>query len=291
MNAITSLFQGSTAVFRVSFPLACGFVLWGAAAPQHLGRVTSTIQSFLLESFGWFYLLSALAFLLGALYLAFSRYGHIPLGPDGAKPEFPLITWFAMLFCAGMGIGLVFWGVAEPSSHYADPPAGSANTPEAARLALRYAFFHWGLHPWAIYTMVALCLAYFQFRKRDPGLISHSCRSLLGNRVDGGIGHAIDVIAVFATVFGVATSLGFGAIQISGGVSHLFGTPNTLSTQLFLIGFVTILYIISAQTGLERGIKFLSLTNMYGAGAVVVALSSDARTDYVHIGSVYLRVG
>ena len=175
--------KATTPVFKVSVSLAGAFLVWGATAPDHLAKVTGAVQQFLLNSFGWFYLLVVVGMVISALYLAFSRYGEIPLGPDGAQPEFRLVTWFAMLFCAGMGIGLVFWGVAEPSSHYYDPPMGPGETPEAASLALQYSFFHWGFHPWAIYAMVGLCLAYFQFRKQSPGLISHSCRPLLGNRV------------------------------------------------------------------------------------------------------------
>ena len=167
-----------------------------------------------------------------------------------------------MLFCAGMGIGLVFWGVAEPTAHYYDPPRGVGETPEAASLALQYSFFHWGLHPWGIYTMVAMCLAYFQFRKGKPGLFSASCEPIFGERMKGSMGQAIDIIAVFATIFGVATSLGFGAIQISGGVSYLFALPNTINLQLLMIAVVTVLYILSAQTGLQRGIKYLSNLNM-----------------------------
>ncbi len=225
------------------------------------------VQGFLLDTFGWFYLTSVAGFLLCAVSLIFSRFGHIRLGRDGDKPEYRLLTWFAMLFCAGMGIGLVFWGVAEPTLHYYDPPSGPAQTAESARLALRYAFFHWGFHPWAIYTMVGLALAYLQFRKQTPGLISESCRPLLGTWVDGPTGCAIDTMAVFATVFGVATSLGFGAMQISGGLSYLLGTPNSIGTHLILIAVVTVLFMISAQTGLQRGIKYLSNIN------VVLALS------------------
>ena len=242
--------------------MAAAFLAWGAFSPKQLARVTSGIQEFLLATFGWFYLLAASGILICALCLIFSRYGDIPLGEDGEKPEFPLVTWFAMLFCAGMGIGLVFWGVAEPSSHYYEPPMGAGETPQAARQALRYAFFHWGLHPWGVYTMVALALAYFQFRKKTPGLISLACGPILGNQARGALGVAIDIIAVFATVFGVATSLGFGAVQISGGLSYLFGIPNTLMTQLILIAIVTVLFMLSAQTGLQRGIRYLSNLNM-----------------------------
>ena len=261
--------EARTTVFWVSLALASAFLLWGAFAPEQLAQVTGSIQTWLLDAFGWFYLLCAVGLLVTAVMLIFSRYGDIPLGRDGEKPEFPLLTWFAMLFCAGMGIGLVFWGVAEPSSHFYAPPFGDPETPEAASLALQYSFFHWGLHPWAIYTMVAMCLAYFQFRKQEPGLISASCKPILREHSQGIAGQTIDIIAVFATVFGVATSLGFGAIQISGGLSYLFDIPNTITTQLILIAVVTALYMLSAQTGLQRGIKYLSNLNMVLAVALM----------------------
>ncbi|UCE63912.1 MAG: BCCT family transporter [Nitrospirota bacterium] len=273
--------NSTTPVFKISSLLAFAFLAWGAFFPKHLSQVTGSIQGFLLDAFGWFYLLAASGFLLCALGLIFSRYGDIPLGPDGAEPEFPLLTWFAMLFCAGMGIGLVFWGVAEPNSHYYSPPMGPGETPQAARLALRFTFFHWGLHPWAIYTMVALCLAYFQFRKGTPGLISLACRPVLGKRAEGAFGAGFDIIAVFATVFGVATSLGFGAVQISGGLSYLFGVPNTLTTQFLLIAIVTVLYMLSAQTGIQRGIKYLSNLNMVLALSLLVFLLTLGPTHFI----------
>ena len=251
-----------TPVLKVSLLIICPFLVWGAVSPDDLALATSSIQRFLQQSLGWFYLLSVSGLLLCAVYLIFSRHGDILLGPDGAQPEFKLVTWFAMLFCAGMGIGLVFWGVAEPSHHFHVPPTGAGDTPESARLALRYSFFHWGLHPWAIYAMVGLCLAYFQFRKQLPGLVSQSCQPLFGRHASGPIGHSIDTIAVFATLFGVATSLGFGAIQISGGLSYLSGLPNSFATQLVVIIVVTFLFMLSAYTGLHRGIKYLSNLNM-----------------------------
>ncbi|MEZ4420664.1 MAG: BCCT family transporter [Nitrospirales bacterium] len=254
--------KSNTIVFNISCVFAFLFLLWGAMAPKRLAKITGTFQTTLLDSFGWLYVLAATGFLVCAFCLIFSRWGDIPLGQDGAKPEFPLHTWFAMLFCAGMGIGLVFWGVAEPTSHFHDPPIGEGETPQAARLALQYSFFHWGLHPWGIYTMVGMALAYFQFRKGSPGLFSSGCRPVLGKQAIGPLGIAVDVIAVFATVFGVATSLGFGAVQISGGLSYVFAIPNTLTTQLAVIVTVTVLFMLSAQTGLQRGIKYLSNLNM-----------------------------
>lgn len=273
--------RGVTPVFKVSLLLALAFLGWGAWLPTHLAHITHAIQDSLADLFGWLYLLAASAFLVCALYLAVSRYGAIPLGQDGEKPEFPLLTWFAMLFCAGMGIGLVFWGVAEPNAHFHHPPIGEGGTPDAARQALQYAFFHWGLHPWGIYTIVALILAYFQFRRRSPGLISETCRPLLGARTQGVIGWAIDSIAVFATVFGVATSLGFGAVQISGGLAYVFGTPHTLTTHLALIAGVTLLFMISAQTGLQRGIKYLSNLNMVLALSLLMFLFILGPTQFI----------
>ena len=273
--------KNGTFVLKCSLGLASAFLLWGALAPKTLARVTGSIQNWLLNAFGWFYLLCALGLLVSAIVLIFSRFGDIPLGRDGEKPEFPLVTWFAMLFCAGMGIGLVFWGAAEPSSHFFNPPYGTPETPRAASVALQYSFFHWGLHPWAIYTMVAMCLAYFQFRKQAPGLISASCQPLLQGHANGSVGQAIDIIAVFATVFGVATSLGFGAIQISGGLSYLFNIPNSIITQLILIVLVTALYMLSAQTGLQRGIKYLSNLNMVLAISLMGFLLFMGPTNFI----------
>ncbi len=254
--------KGTSTVFPVSLVLAAVFLTYGFVDPKGLAAISSSIQQRLLDTFGWFYLLSVSGFLACTLPLIFSRYGDVRLGQEGDEPEYRLITWFAMLFCAGMGIGLVFWGVAEPSLHYHEPPSGPGGTPEAARAALRYSFLHWGLHPWAIYTMIGLSLAYIQFRKGRRGLISESCRPILGRWVDSAAGLTIDTLAVIATVFGVATSLGFGAMQINGGLSYLTGMPNTIATQLLLIVAVTVLFMVSAQTGLQRGIKYLSNINL-----------------------------
>ncbi|QGG47922.1 glycine betaine uptake BCCT transporter [Heliorestis convoluta] len=239
------------------------FVLWGAIHPAGLTATAEGLLGFTIEKFGWFYLLATFGFLLFSLYLAFSKHGSIKLGSDDDEPEYGKPTWYAMLFSAGMGIGLVFWGVAEPMFHYAAPPFDVAEeSVEAARMAMRYSFFHWGLHPWGIYTVIALALAYFNFRKGYQGLISHTFYPLLGERVNGPIGKAIDTLAIIATVFGVATSLGLGALQINGGLSYLTGIPNVITTQLIIIAVVTVLYMISASTGLNRGIKTLSNINL-----------------------------
>ncbi|WP_199617030.1 glycine betaine uptake BCCT transporter [Paenibacillus alkalitolerans] len=249
-------------VFWISVPIAVVFVSWGAFWPDILIGFMSGLQSFFLERFGWFFQLSATFFLIFAVFLIFSRYGKIRLGKDDDKPEFNRATWFAMLFSAGMGIGLLFFGVSEPISHYASPPVGEGGTSESARLALRYTYLHWGFHAWAIYATIALALAYYKFRKNLPGLMSATLYPLLGERTKGPIGMLVDVFAVFATVFGVAASLGLGAAQINGGLSYLTGIPNTIAVQFIIIAVVTVLFILSAGTGVKRGIKYLSNTNM-----------------------------
>src|SRR5690625_4681712 len=250
----------------ISLALTLIFILWGAITPNNLESVSSAAQSFLQTRFGWFYLISASTILIFTIYLAFSKYGNIKLGKDDEEPEYSTMSWFAMLFSAGMGIGLVFWGVAEPVSHYYVPAVGDGETADAAANALQFTFFHWGLHPWGIYALIALALAFFKFRKDAPGTISATFYPLLGDRVKGPIGKTIDIIAVFATVFGVATSLGLGAIQINGGLSYLNGNiPDGFTTQLLIIVGVTILFMLSAISGIGRGIKWLSNANIFVA--------------------------
>ena len=256
--------------FFISIVIVLLIVLFGVVSPELFAGAAAQVLKMTTTNFGWFYLIVTFGFLIFCLFLAFSRYGHIPLGGDDDEPEYSLPTWFAMLFSAGMGIGLVFWGVAEPISHYLAPPAGvTGKTTEAAQTALRYAFFHWGLHPWGIYAVIALALAYFQFRKGAKGLISSTFLPLLGDKVNGPIGKGIDVLAVIATAFGVATSLGLGTLQINGGFTHLFGVPSNLFVQIAIIVVITVLFLLSATTGLDKGIKYLSNTNLILALALL----------------------
>ncbi|SFX11870.1 glycine betaine transporter [Thermoactinomyces sp. DSM 45891] len=270
-----------TTVFMVSVTIAFLFILWGAFYPVHLTTYTSAIQKYLQEDFGWFYLLSATLFLVFSFYLIFSPYGKIKLGKDTDQPEYSTLSWFAMLFSAGMGIGLVFWGVAEPLSHYHNPVVGDPQTAEAGRLAMRSSFFHWGLHPWGIYSVLALALAYFQFRKNAPGLISYIFYPLLKEKVNGPIGKTIDIIAIFATVFGVATSLGFGAVQISAGLSYLTNISNNFTSQLVIIVVVTLLFLVSAATGLSKGIQYLSNSNIILAVLLLLLLLFVGPTKFI----------
>lgn len=231
--------------FLISLVIVFVIVLFGAISPELFASAASQVLKVTTTNFGWFYLIVTFGFLIFCIFLAFSRYGQIPLGSDDDEPEYSLPTWFAMLFSAGMGIGLVFWGVAEPVSHYFAPPAGvTGQTTEAAQTALRYAFFHWGLHPWGIYALIALTLAYFQFRKGAKGLISSTFGPLFGERIHGPLGKGIDILAVIATVFGVATSLGLGTLQINGGLSHLFGLPSSTTVQIVIISIITVLFLL-----------------------------------------------
>ncbi|MDZ5471293.1 BCCT family transporter [Bacillus sp. 31A1R] len=270
-------------VFYISVTVIALFVVWGFILPENLSETATKALDFTTNNFGWLYLFTTFIFLVFAFYLAFGPYGRIKLGGDDDEPEFSYYTWFAMLFSAGMGIGLVFWGVAEPIYHFITPPLDQAvgGTPEAARLALRYSFFHWGLHPWAIYTIIALALAYAQYRKGESALISSTFKPLLGDRVNGPIGKGIDTLAAIATAFGVATSLGLGTLQINGGLNHVLGIPNTVFTQLMIILIVTILYMLSATTGLNRGIRYLSNLNLGLAGGLLLFVLIVGPTSFI----------
>jgi len=262
-----------TNVFWISLALVALAIGYGALAPDSFAAVTDSMKLFLTTSFGWYYLLIVSVMVLFCLFFLFSPMGQVKLGKDTDKPEFSFATWIAMLFSAGMGIGLVFWGAAEPLSHYAiDPATAEPGTTEAFRESMRFSFFHWGIHAWAIYAVVALALAYAQFRKGEPGLISATLKPLFGDRMTGIWGTVVDVIAVFATVIGVATTLGFGAIQINGGLAYMFDgiDAGSFVTQLVIIGVVTVLFMISAWTGLSKGIKYLSNTNMVLAVLLLV---------------------
>jgi len=255
MKKITNVFWISVAVIVV-------LVAFGTFAADTFEMVTHQLQIFITDYFSWYYLLVVAAIVLFCVFFIFNSVGTIRLGKPEDRPEFSLATWFAMLFSAGMGIGLVFWGAAEPLAHYIDPAISEGETAEAYKEALTFTFFHWGVHAWAIYAVVALTLAYFQFRKGYPGLISATLRPLFGKKMDGILGNIIDILAVTATVIGVATTLGFGAKQINGGLSYLFDIPISFLVQFIIVVIVTILFIISAWSGLGRGIKYLSNTNL-----------------------------
>ncbi|PSL40408.1 glycine betaine transporter [Planomicrobium soli] len=250
-------------VFYITFVLIVLTVAFGVIAPESFEKASGTIRSFIDTSFGWYYLMLMALLLIFTFIIIISPYGKIRLGKDSDRPEFSTVSWISMLFSAGMGIGLVFYGASEPLSHFAIQPAtADLGTDAAFKEALQRAYYHWGIHIWAMYGMVALSLAFFQFRKGQPALISSTLKPIFGKKMEGPLGTLVDVLAVFATVFGVATSLGFGAAQINGGLAYLFGIEQGYVAQMIIIGVVTILFIISAWSGLNKGIKYLSNTNM-----------------------------
>lgn len=256
----------------ISAGLILAVVLWGVLAPASLGSAFDSALATLTTNFGWFYLWVVLALVLMALLLAVSRYGDLKLGDEDEEPEFSIGAWFSMLFAAGMGIGLVFWGVAEPVSHYGSPPPGiTAGTPEAANAAMRYAFFHWGLHPWAVYSVVALAIAFFQFRRGGPALVSVATEALPWPWVRR-LSVLFNVLAVVATAFGVAASLGIGALQINSGLNAVFGITVGIVPQLVIIAITTVLFLGSALTGVDRGIKWLSSLNLAVAALLALAV-------------------
>ncbi|WP_442857113.1 glycine betaine uptake BCCT transporter [Bacillus sp. FJAT-45037] len=259
-------------VFKISVGIAALFVVIGVVIPDQLGLAMNAAQSFVLESFGWFYQLVATFFLLFAAFMIFSKFGKIKLGSPDSTPEYSRPTWFAMLFSAGMGIGLLFYGVSEPISHFSTPPMGEGGTETSAVMGMRYTWLHWGLHAWAIYAIVAMALAYQKFRKGAPGLMSATLYPVIGDKVKGPIGHTIDIIAIFSTLFGVAASLGLGSQQINAGLSYLIGIPNNFGVQMLIMGIITVLFIISANTGISKGIKYLSNINMSLAVLLVLAV-------------------
>jgi choline/glycine/proline betaine transport protein len=207
-------------VFFISAFLILAFVLFSAIFPKEAGSTFDMLQAGIVRDFGWFYILSVAIFLIFVIFLMLSRYGDVKLGPDDSEPDYSYLSWFAMLFSAGMGIGLLFFGVAEPIQHYAKPPVGTGSTIESAREAMVLTFFHWGFHAWAIYIVIGLSLAYFAFRRGLPLTLRSGLFPLIGKRIHGPIGHAIDIFAVLGTMFGVATSLGFGVLQVNAGFAH-----------------------------------------------------------------------
>ncbi|MFB4161112.1 BCCT family transporter [Geomicrobium sp. JSM 1781026] len=258
-------------VFWVSLAIAGVFILWGVFLPDNVEAVLGFIDGFLASNFGWVYIIGTTLFVLLALFLVFGPYGRIRLGKPDEKPEYSYFTWFAFLFTAGMGVGLVFFGISEPLTHFHNPPSVDPASMAAVEESTRYTLFHWGFHPWATYAIVALTLAYFKFRHQAPALISSAFTPLIGQRAQGGLGHSIDILAVFATIFGIATSLGLGASQITAGLSYTFdGINNTTTTTMIVILVVTVIFIVSATTGVDKGIRYLSWMNIVVAIALML---------------------
>ena len=242
-------------VLYISAGLALIFVAFSIILPTQMAKGANGVLSYLTTNFGWLYLLSVFIFTIFIFFIAASRYGKIKLGLDDEKPEFTTFQWFTMLFGGGMGIGLVFWSIAEPMMHYMSPPVGQAGTPQAMHDALRYVFNDFGIHVWIIYAVCGLALGYFQYRKGLPCLISSAFYPILGEKIHGPIGKAIDILAVFATMFGVATSLGLGAGQIATGIQYIWGIQATPGLTCIIIAIMTVIFTLATVSGLHKAMQ------------------------------------
>lgn len=257
-------------VYLISVSIITLVVLCGLIFPKGFELSANILLKGIVHNFGWFYTFAMTCFVGFAIWIAyFSKYKNMKLGPDDSKPEYSNLSWFAMLFSAGMGIGLVFYGIYEPLYHYVNPIGAESMSIDAAKFAMTKSFLHWGLHPWANYSILGLGLAYMQFRRNKPGLISSLFIPLIGEeKAKGYIGKLIDILAIFATAAGMATSLGLGTYQISSGLNFMFKIPETTLIQIIIVVVITIIYTWTAVTGIDKGIKFISNLNMI----LVVAL-------------------
>ena len=253
----------SRPVFLTSAILILAFIIFGAFFNELASEVFGQAKAFVSMRFGWFFIMVVNLTLVMSIYLIFSRYGDIRLGHQNEDPEYNLVSWIGMLFSAGIGIGLLYWGMAEPLYHFMAPPLGEPETIAAAKQAMNISFLHYGLHVWAIYGMVALSLAYFHYRRGLPLAIRSTLYPLIGKKIYGPMGHTVDILAVFGTMFGVVTTLGLGVLQINSGLDSLFGIPNNITVQIILIVIITMLAGLSLLMGLDKGIKRLSDINIF----------------------------
>jgi len=252
-------------VFGVTAVIALGFLVWGFVSTATLASASGSALGWIMDNTGWLFALTASGFVVFVLWLALGKFGNIPLGCDDEEPEFRTISWVAMMFSAGMGIGLMFFGVAEPLTHFATPPPGTGapGNPDAVQTAMATTLFHWTLHPWAIYAVVGLSIAYGVYRRGRMQLISSAFEPLLGDRANGMGGKVIDMLAIFATLFGSAASLGLGALQIRSGLHIVAGVSETGNMVLVvIITVLTVAFVLSAVSGVARGIQWLSNINM-----------------------------
>ena len=257
-------------VLIISAAIVVAFVIFGAVAPDALNDVANVLFSVFTGSFGWLYLLTVFVMVIYAVAIGLSKYGNIKLGHDDDEPEFSNFSWFAQLFGGGMGIGLVFWSVAEPISDFMAPPSADPLTNEAMHEAMQTVFFHWGISPWVIFAVAGLGLGYFAFRKDRPFLVSSAFEPLLGDKVNGPIGKAIDILAVFATIFGVATSLGLGTVQITGGLNYVYGIENSTILNCVIIAGITALFTLATLSGLGKAMQIVADVKVYLSIAFMV---------------------
>ena len=271
-------------VFSISLLLTLAVVVFAIGFSELFQQFTNRVFSLLTDNFSWLYLSAMFLFVIINLMIACSKYGKIKLGADDAKPEYSTASWFAMLFCAGMGVGLVFWGISEPISHYLYSLNNGSASEEAAQFAFKSVFMHWGIHPWAGYGIIGMSLAYFQFRKQKPGLMSSIVEPLFRKKSAAKwLGKLIDILAAFATVAGVVISLGLGVMQINSGLSKVFHIPNNLVTQIIIICIITAVFIWSAVSGINKGVKFLSnLTLVLAVLFMVVSFCIGSKLNIIN---------
>ncbi|MDZ7833652.1 MAG: BCCT family transporter [Desulfobacterales bacterium] len=256
-------------VFWPAAILTALFIAVTLLVGEPMETVFSAMQSFISNNFSWFFVITVNLYLFIMIFIAFSRLGSIRLGGKNAVPDFSRFSWFSMLFSAGMGIGILFWSVAEPIYHFMEPPYGGGSAIDAAKIAMKTTFLHWGLHPWGIYALVGMALAFFAFNRKLPLAIRSVFYPLLGDRVYGIWGDVIDVLAVLATLFGLATSLGFGVQQVNAGLNHLFGIPDNTGIQVVLVAVITFAATLSVVSGIDKGVKRLSQMNI-NLGAILL---------------------
>ncbi|MFP4226531.1 MAG: BCCT family transporter, partial [Desulfobacterales bacterium] len=256
-------------VFWPAAILAALFIAVTLLVGEPMEAVFSAMQSFISNNFSWFFVITVNLYLFVMIFIAFSRLGSIRLGGKNAVPDFSRLSWFSMLFSAGMGIGILFWSVAEPIYHFMEPPYGGGSAIDAAKIAMKTTFLHWGLHPWGIYALVGMALAFFAFNRKLPLAIRSIFYPLLGDKVYGIWGDVIDVLAVLATLFGLATSLGFGVQQVNAGLNHLFGIPDNTGIQVVLVALITFAATLSVVSGIDKGVKRLSQMNI-NLGAILL---------------------
>lgn len=261
-------------VYTISIAITLAVVLWGLVSPETFGRFASALNGGLTKYYGWGYMLTMNIFVIFSIFVGASRFGNVRLGPKDSRPEYSNMSWFAMLFSAGMGVGLVFYGAAEPLFHFGSTPFGAQpGSIQAARDAMQISFLHWGLHPWAGYAVIAMPLAYYQFRHNTPGLISSIFIPLVGEeRVRGAFGKTVDILAVFATLAGITTSLGLGTLQLNSGLNTMFNIPKNTLIQIAIIGALAVLYTGSAVLGIEKGIKKVADFNLMVCLGLMLAL-------------------
>lgn len=280
-------------VFYISLSITIVLAAWAIVRKDSFSYIAQAMYSQLTEKMGWFYLLVMLSFVIFMLIIAFSRWGKIRLGDD-ENPEYSTASWFAMLFGAGVGVGLIFWGISEPISHYVIPNGMQGQTPEAAEFAMKSVFMHWGIHPWANYCVIALALAYFQFRKKKPALISSLVEPLIGKkRVNGTFGKSIDIFAILVTVIGMTTSQILGVLRINSGLNHIFGVPIGLLPQIVIIIAIGAMYIAVSVIGIDKGVKVISDFSMYGIVilmivAAIIGPSKEMAGNFVNGLSGYI---